>query len=177
MEQPGSARAAMVQLYTIDQLETDLALTGINQATNEDVREFASDLAEGHQEGARELMRMAREQKMGIAAAKDTMQAMQDMKQQTQSVRQKIQQASAAQFDQTFLDGVVQTHEMAIRDLRTRVQSVQDEPVKELLQNRLEALQKHVAEARDLQKQLQGGKDQGPMERTIERMEEPMRGE
>lgn len=159
-QQDPQAQQALARLHAINQVESELALAGINQAQNEEVREFAGTIAEEHQQNDRQLMEKARELQIELTPSQLAQRTQQQLEQKTQKIRQQLEQAQGMQFDQAFVQAMVQTHRNAITELRGLRQQVRNEQVTQLIDQRLESLQEHLNQAQELQQQMQQQRQQ-----------------
>lgn len=154
-EQEAAGQEALVQLHAVNQLETDLALSGINMAQSQKVRDFANMLAKDHQESDRKLMEKARSLGIDVTVSDQADQAQQRLDKQTQQYRERLKQASGEEFDRAFMDAVVQTHRSAIQQLRGLSEGIpQDTEASRFVQQRVEKISDHLSEAQRIQQDL-----------------------
>lgn len=73
---------------------------------------------------------------------------------EAQSMMQRLQGLSGAQFDKAYLQGMVEDHEKDLKAFYKEAQDGQDHLVKTFAQNVAPAIQEHLKEAQDLQHDL-----------------------
>jgi predicted outer membrane protein len=145
---------ALAQVHAINQSITDFALLGMNKAENEELRELATTLYDQQRDAERDLMERANEANVDVVGTQQARQAEQQLTQRFEQQAQQLQQAEGQQFDQQYLDLVVQAHQQAIQNLEQVRQQVQQPELQQHIDERLQNLQENLQQAQELQRQI-----------------------
>jgi predicted outer membrane protein len=108
---------ALARVWAANEAYTDLGILGVNRAENEQVREFASELAERGQQNNLELMSAANDLNIDVAGTEEQRQAEQEIEERTQQQMQRLEQLEGAQFDREYPSTVEQVHGERAREL------------------------------------------------------------
>jgi putative membrane protein len=150
-DRPGqSARAGQSQnmdqkfvecAATMDQFEIQAAKLAERNAQDDQIKQFARQIAQDHQQSSQALQQAA--QRAGI-------QVSQQLKPAQQAMLQDLQQMQGQDFDRAWLYGNVAGHTIAVLKYRDAARESQNEQLKEFAQQTLPKLQQHLQKAQEL---------------------------
>jgi putative membrane protein len=129
-----------------NQAEVQMGQLASQQAQNETVKEFGRWMASAHGLASREMATIT-ERMHGMSPPSS-------LDPESQSMLQKLQGLHGAQFDQAYLQGMVEDHQKDLKAFHQEAQDGQDPLVKTFAQNMAPAIQEHLKEAQDLQHDL-----------------------
>lgn len=140
-------------LNTVDKDEIDTAQMMQDHTQNTAVKDYAQSLVNDHKDS---------QQKLETAASQSNTNLQEDktMQDHDSKLKDRLQNESGAASDKAFVSSQIREHRMAIRELKQLEPQVTDQGLKEVVQNAIPVLQKHLDQARKLQSQL-GGKSGG----------------
>lgn len=122
--------------------EVQLGQLALQRATSPAVKEFGRWMISAHGLANRSLASLL--QQMQAPAPQPTPNAEQ------QSQMQKLQGLSGAQFEQAYLQTMVQDHQKDVQELEKQVNQLHNPMIKTFVQNLLPALHEHLAQAQEL---------------------------
>ncbi len=140
----------LVVMHAINQIQSQLGLMGINEASDDDVRSFAEELTEQHDELDRELLGTANDLDIEVAGTGAVRIAMEMQLQEYEPQLQTLMQAPGEEFDDAFLDMVNQSQADAIEAVEALRDEVEEDEVEALLEQSLERYQAHQQRAQEL---------------------------
>ena len=129
--------------------EIALGQLASEKAQHETVKEFGRWMASAHGFASRELATITKRMHGKKPAT--------SLEPDAQATRQKLQGLSGAQFDQAYLQGMIQDHQKDLRDFGQEARGGQDTLVRTFAENMIPAIQEHLREAQDLHRDLFGG--------------------
>jgi putative membrane protein len=125
----------------------ELAQMGVDNASNEDVKAFARRLLDEHNRMDADLLKLVKDKKVGVATGTN--------KEHRDRVAELKKTGKGPDFDKKFLQYAVEEHEKAAKQLEEYTKdSGADADCKACAQKALPTVQKHLEEARALQKKL-----------------------
>lgn len=165
-EMPGIAEPhPLVVLHAINQIQSQLGLMGVNEATNDDLREFASDLAERHNALDRDMLETANDMEIDVAGSGEVRMAMEMRLQNLDPQLHMLMEAPRPAFDSAFIELVVRSQEDAIETVQGLLEEAEQPQVREQMEQSLEAYQQHLQRAQQLEGELEepnGEPDEAP---------------
>ena len=126
---------------TMDQFEIQAAKLAERNAQDDQIKQFARQIAQDHQQSSQALQRAA--QQAGI-------QVSQQLKPAQQAMLQDLQQMQGQDFDRAWLYGNVAGHTIAVLKFRDAARECQNEQLKQFAQQTLPKLQQHLQHAQEL---------------------------
>ena len=144
---------------TMDQFEIQAAKLAERQAQDDQIKQFARQIAQDHQQSSQALQQAA--QQAGI-------QVSQQLKPAQQAMLQDLQQMQGEDFDRAWLYGNVAGHTIAVLKFRDAAKECQNEQLKQFAQQTLPKLQQHLQHAQELA-QFETAQQAGATERASDR--------
>jgi len=138
--------AAMSDMY-----EMEASRLAEQRSQNAQVKQFAQHMLRDHQKTTGELKGML-PMLQGVSAQ----QMPTALDQQHQALVQQLQGAQGAQFDRTFVQQQVQSHQTAVDLFRSYAQSGDNAQLKQWASQTLPSLEEHLRQAQQLQRGTQG---------------------
>jgi len=123
--------------------EVNLSQLAMTRSRNTAVREFAQRMVVDHTQANRELLDMANRQQIPLAKTMDD---------KHQKMFEKLSKLDGAEFDRTYVDGMVKDHEEAVKLFGDESKDGKNDALKEWAGKKLPTLKKHLEMARDLAK-------------------------
>jgi putative membrane protein len=127
--------------------EVNLSQLATTRSRNAAVREFAQRMVVDHGKANRELLDMANRQQLTLAKTMDD---------KHQKMFEKLSKLDGAEFDRTYMDGMVKDHEEAVKLFTDESKNGKNDALKEWAGKTLPTLKKHLEMANDIAKK---GKD------------------
>jgi putative membrane protein len=124
--------------------ETQLGKLAAEKASSENVKQFGQKLASDHAKAAEELKQVA---------AKENIQIPESLDSKHQSKVDKLSKLSGPQFDKAFVKDQMKDHEKDVDHYKAEAQYGTNPDVKMVAAKQLPTLQKHLDEAKNLNKQ------------------------
>ncbi|HET6610956.1 MAG TPA: DUF4142 domain-containing protein [Kofleriaceae bacterium] len=147
-----ATESALAQLHAINQFETRAGMMALNRAKSKAVIDYASEIAEDHQELDQRVLLTANQLDIKVADSPQAAQKLAELKQSP--AQQRLTQVSGTEFDRAFIDAMVAGHESAIQTLQAARAGVQNTQAAQTIDDALKTIQGHLDEARKLQRQL-----------------------
>jgi putative membrane protein len=126
---------------TSGKAEVELAKLAEQKATNPRVKEFAGKIANDHSGANEELKQLAERKDLTVPEMVPT---------EEQEFRDKLAKMSGRQFDQAYMQHMVEDHKKDISEFQKASQEAQDNDVKAFIEKTLPALQQHLQQAQSL---------------------------
>lgn len=136
-------------LNTINKSEIDSAKMIQGKTENSHVKEFASTLEKDHQDAQNKLESVASQANLSLSENSA-------MQKKSEKMEQMLQGQSKERADRAYVRAEARDHQQAIQQLKRLESRVTDPQLKQLVQSDIPVLQKHLDEARSLEKQLGG---------------------
>lgn len=127
--------------------EVDLSNLAVRFAQSAAVREFAEKMVADHTQANRELTALANREGIKLPATKD---------EKHQKIWKKLSKMNGADFDTTYMEGMVKDHEEAVKLFEKQSKDGQDEALKTWAGKKLPKLKEHLKLARKIEKQVKG---------------------
>ena len=156
----------LVTIHAINQIQSQLGLMGVNEAINPEVREFAGDLAERHNELDRSMLETANDLDIDVAGSGEVRMAMEQRLQNLDPQLHMLMEAPPQAFDAAFLALVERSHEDAIEAVEAIEEEVEEQQVRAHLDEALELYRAAGERARDLQAEVD--EPEAPAEAPLE---------
>lgn len=125
----------------MDQFEIKAAELAEQQAQDSQIKEFAKQLRQDHEQSGKQLQQIA--QQAGI-------QVSQQLKAPQQAMLQELKQMQGEAFDKAYVYGNVAGHSVAVLQFRDASQKAQNPQLKQFAQQTLPKLQQHLRHAQEL---------------------------
>jgi putative membrane protein len=126
--------------------ELDLARLAEERASNGDVKDFAGMLEDDHQKALNDVADLLKDRNVSTGSQSKPATA--------QTQLSELQKMSGAQFDREFMSMMVQNHQKTLADLNQAQSSVQNEDLKDYINNLIPKVQKHLEKAQELQTKI-----------------------
>lgn len=140
-------------LNTINQDEINSGKMMANHTQNDEVKEYANMLVNDHQELQKDLEKAAQASNISLTSNNAMMQ-------RASKENDTIQNEAQKPGDEAFARHEARSHRNAIRELKQLETKVTDPQIKDVVQDAIPIMQKHLSEAQKLEKTLStsGGK-------------------
>jgi putative membrane protein len=132
--------------------EVKLGKLAQQQAQNDAVKQFGRRMVDDHSKANDELRSIARQKGIDLP---------QKLPDEAQQLDDELQQKSGHEFDQAYMDAMVEDHQKAVDLFEQEAQSGQDPDLKRFAENTLPTLREHLDLARQTQEQVVAAADQG----------------
>jgi putative membrane protein len=146
----GEDRNFVMQSARGHMAEKELGQLAEERATRSEVKDFARQLRQDHEQANEQLTRIADQTQVTLP---------QEMDQQHRQTMDRMRGVRGAQFDRQFLQHVVQEHQQKIQQYQQMQQQAQHPEVRNYASNQLPKLQEHLRKAQELQGQAGAGAD------------------
>lgn len=124
--------------------EVQLAQLAAQQATNPEVKQFAQQMAEQHQQVNSQLMSIAESKNVKI-----------DKDDETKSREYKrLSKASGSDFDREFVERMVDDHEKDIKLFEKAANNAKDPEIRQFASSTLDHLRQHLTQVQQLQQSI-----------------------
>ena len=160
---------AMIRLHALNQSRAQYANAGAQYVTDPNVAQFLEQRAADYQQSDQRLMALAQSYGVNLDSSENQRKA-EDIQQQWSDELQKLQQADRAEAANEVVDTFIKRNEGAIEDLRTLRGDVQEEQVRQLINQRISALEQESTQAQSLKQRIQQAQPQRNQEQQ-QRME------
>jgi predicted outer membrane protein len=162
----------LVVLHAINQIQSQLGLMGVNEAENNDLREFAGDIAERHNALDRAMLETANDLDIDVAGSAEVRVAMEMRLQNLDPQLHMLMEAPPQQFDAAFLDLVERSQQDAIETVTALREQAEQPRVRAHMDESLETYQAQLQRAQQLRGEVQPEGPQ-PQPEEPEEPEEP----
>lgn len=151
----GSANQRAADLLdTVNKTEIDAAQSIQGHVQNANVKSFAQDLVNDHQNLQNQLQDAASKASINLNESAS-------MKKEEQREDQRWDKEKAPMAAHSFVMDQIKDHEQAIRRLKRLEPQITNAQLKTVVQNAIPIMQKHLSEARKLAKQMKAGNASG----------------
>jgi transcription initiation factor TFIID subunit 12 len=165
---------AMIRLHALNQNRAQYANAAAQYVTNPKVAQFLQQRAADYQQSDQRLMALAQSYGVNLESP-DSQRKAGDIQEQWNDDLQKLQQADRAEAANDAVDTFIKRNEGAIEDLRTLRGDVQEEQVRQLINQRISALEQESTQAQALKQQLEQAQPQrNPDQQMQEQPQQPM---
>ncbi len=144
---PKEASDFMVDAAIINLNEIKLGSIAQQQATTSRVRNFASMIVQDHEKVNDQLKTLAQNKNVKLPDSLD---------QKHQSNASKLKDKKGKDFDDAFINDMVNGHKDAIKEFQKADKNIEDGDVRSFIENTLPGLQKHLDSAQAIQDALGG---------------------
>lgn len=127
--------------------EIQLAQLAESKASSAAVKSFAARMIKDHSANADLLTSLASSQHVNLPTSVDQQQAQE---------KAKLSSLSGKQFDQAYMDFMVQSHTKTVNQFRNEAATAQDPTVKQYAAGSLPVLESHLNEAKQIDQQIKG---------------------
>ncbi|MGH9486510.1 MAG: DUF4142 domain-containing protein [Terriglobales bacterium] len=141
-------------LDTINKTEIAGAQNIQGHVQNPDVKSFAQDLINDHQDLQDQLQKAASQAKIDLKENAA-------MQKQSRRMDQRWDKEQPATAEHSFVAAQIRDHQHAIQRLQQLEPQITDPQIKSVVQSAIPVLQKHLSEARKVQSQLKSGASGG----------------
>ncbi|WHZ25921.1 MAG: hypothetical protein OJF51_000716 [Nitrospira sp.] len=128
------------------QIEISLGQLAVQRAVNERVKDLGQQMVEVHKKSS---------QQVELLAMKGGVQLSPGVSEEHKQQVNKISQLSGHAFDRAYIDYILEDHETTVEEFRRRVNTIQDEDIKQWIASTLPALQTHREKAHQVKYSLQ----------------------
>jgi len=128
------------------QIEISLGQLAAQRAVNERVKDFGEQMVEDHKKSSQQVEQLA--MKGGVQLSPGV------SEERKQKVN-KISQLSGHAFDRAYIDYILEDHETIVDEFQRRVDTIQDEDIKQWISSTLPTLEIHRERARQVKYKLQ----------------------
>jgi hypothetical protein len=154
---------AMVRLHALNQARAQYANTGAQYVTNEEVAQFLQQRAAEYQQNDQRLIALAESYGVNLESRENQQKA-----RRTQELwngeLQRLQRMNRAEAANVALDTFIKRNGNAIDDLRALRGDVQEEQVRQLINQRIASLEQESTQAQSLKQQLERSQPQRNLE-------------
>ena len=144
---------------TMDQFQIQAARLAERQASDDQIKQFARQIAQDRQQSSQQLQQAA--QQAGIRVS-------QQLKPAQQAMLQDLQQLQGEDFDRAWLYGNVAGQTIGVLQYRDAARECQNEQLKQYAQQTLPTIQKHLQRAQEMA-QFDSAQTAGATERASDR--------
>ena len=130
-----------------DMFEVQSGKLASDKAKNEDVKDFGQKMVDDHSKTTEDLMQLIKDEKIDVRVPTT-------LDEKDQAELDKLKNASGAKFDRIYVPMQVKAHDKAVNLFEDYSKSGDNKGLKEWASDTLPTLKEHLADARDLDKQL-----------------------
>jgi putative membrane protein len=151
---PGAATTAMndtvdrgfvEDMITNSTKEIEVSQLAQQQAANAQVKAFAQEVTQDHQQATEALRQVATQQNVQVTPDSDAI----------QDAREELTDLSGAQFDRAYIDMMVEDHQAAVSEVEGKATDSANPEVQQWATRTLPTLREHLDRARQLQETLE----------------------
>jgi putative membrane protein len=140
------AHSFLEQAAEGQQIEISLGQLAAQRAVNEQVKDFGEQMVEDHKKGSQQIEQLA---------MKGGVQLSPGVSEERKLKVNKLSQLSGHAFDRAYIDYILEDHETIVDEFQRRVETMQDQDIKQWIASTLPALQGHRERARQVKYKLQ----------------------
>ncbi len=133
------------KMVDCNRCELDLAKQAAKKASSADVRNYAQMLVEDHEKMSKDLKSFIADKKIGIVTGTS--------KEHKEQLAE-LTKATGKDYDQKFLQTMIENHEKVLKTLKSCSKDSRDASVRDICEKSIPTIQKHLDEAKALQKKL-----------------------
>jgi len=126
-------------------LEVQLGEKARDKASNDRVKKFAQRMIDDHSKARQELMDIAKDMKIGVAAG---------LSKEHRELLLRLIKASGDDFDRQYMTQMVEDHEKDISEFESYVKNGKNDRLREFARKTLPTMREHLKMARDIAKGL-----------------------
>jgi putative membrane protein len=141
----GADREFIIEAEKSNIQERVLGRMAEERAQNTDVKDYGKMMARDHNNALQNLVELM--DKYGIAQPKT-------LPEDRTDAISRLQSLSGDAFDREFISVMVQDHQKAINTFRQKAETAENTDVRDYAKNMLPALERHLQDAQDLQKEI-----------------------
>jgi putative membrane protein len=143
----GFERQFIIKTAQNNMAEIELGRTGVEKASNSDVKQFAQKLVDDHSKVLDELKSLASSKGIDLPS---------DVTAKHKSDKEHLMKYSGAEFDKNFMSHMVKAHQAGVSDFRQTSKKATDPDVKSLVDKTLPTLEQHLEMARETASKVGG---------------------
>jgi putative membrane protein len=136
---------ALAKAMDCNIFEKQMAEKAVKKADSEDVKNYARELVKDHRKLNKRLEELAKEKKVAVVSG--------STKEQKEQMAE-LSKASGSDFDKKYIDMMVENHTRALKHMKRCIKEGNDEQLRSLAEQALPIMQKHLDEAKAIQKKL-----------------------
>jgi putative membrane protein len=121
--------------------EVELGNLALEKASSDRVKEFAQRMVTDHGQASQQLQQIASNRKLELPQMMPT---------EAQEQHDKLSRLSGAQFDREYMRIMVQDHQKDIAEFQKAMNEVQDNDLKQFIQQTLPTMQEHLKMAQEI---------------------------
>jgi len=144
-----SGKQLLQHLAMANQSEIDMAQLAEQKSNNQQVKDFARTLQQDHSKAQDVVQQFAQKENVSVAAPSADQKSSKEA-----AMKQKMESLSGAEFDKEFIKHQVMDHQREVAQLQRISQSSSDPNSKQLADQLLPDMQKHLQTAQQLAQQL-----------------------
>ncbi|GAB7025517.1 DUF4142 domain-containing protein [Geotalea toluenoxydans] len=122
-------------------MEVELGQLAQSKAQSQEVKDFGSRMVTDHGKANEELKTLAQQKNVTLPTK---------LERKHKSMVDKLNKASAAEFDKKYMSDMVKDHKHDVEDFRKATQKVKDPEVKAWAEKTLPVLEQHLQQAQEL---------------------------
>jgi putative membrane protein len=143
--------SALQKIHTINDAEIEVGHLGDKRGQSAEAREYGKRLAEDHARLDEKVKAMAA--RLGVDVRPEAELAeVKSLHVKLGAIKKALEVVPASEFDRTFANAMVKTHEDAIAIVRKAQQEVENDELKSMLPEARSSLEAHLERAKQLQK-------------------------
>ena len=126
-------------------LEVQLAEKALDKSSNDRVKKFAQRMIDDHSKARQELMEIAKDMKLGVAAG---------LSQEYRELMLRLTKAEGAEFDRVYMNHMVEDHEKDVAEFESYAKNGKHDRLRAFARKTLPTLREHLKMARDVASDL-----------------------
>jgi putative membrane protein len=136
-------------LIVINKNEIAAAKLAMNKSQNKQVKDYANMMEKQHTENLNETLKISKQLKIAPTGSKESEQLKQDGKKELATLKN-----AKKDFDMVYINNMIKDHESALNFLNQNINNNNNADLEKHLQNTKVAVEKHLEEAKEIQKTL-----------------------
>lgn len=138
-------REFVTEAASSSMMEVELAQLAQDRAQSQQVKDYAQMIANDHQQANQELQNLAQQKNINVP---------QTMKEDHREKMENLRDKSGSEFDKEYMDLMVEQHENDIDKFESKQDEVQDQELKNWVDNTLTTLRQHKDQAEQIKEQV-----------------------
>jgi len=126
-------------------LEVQLGEKARDRTSNNRVKKFAQRMIDDHSKARQELMEIAKDMKLGVAAG---------LSQEYRELMLRLTKAEGAEFDRVYMNHMVEDHEKDVAEFESYAKNGKNDRLRAFARKTLPTLREHLKMARDVASDL-----------------------
>jgi len=122
-------------------LEVQLGEKARDKTSNDHVKKFAQRMIDDHTKARQELMDIAKDMKIGVAAG---------LSKEHRQLLLRLTKADGADFDRTYMNHMVEDHEKDVAEFESYAKNGKNDRLRQFARKTLPTLREHLKMARDI---------------------------